>query len=81
MCGSRREKGSVCPGGLCLRPGDQVKSLDLPGFRTRPWKLSTPDPVRARLGASRVSDLALRDLALGDFGSRTPPGYALSRHP
>lgn len=84
LCGSGREKGSVCPGGLCLRPGDQVKSLDLPRSRTRPWKrehLSIQISCRVRLGASRVSDLALRDLALGDFGSRSPPGCALSRHP
>lgn len=46
----RERKGIGLPW-RALQPRDQVKSLELPGSRTRPWKwehLSTPDPMQSQ---------------------------------
>lgn len=51
LCGSGREKDSAARG----QDSPQVKSLDLPGSRTRPWKwehLSAPDPVQSQAWGS-----------------------------
>lgn len=91
LCGCRRERGQPVP--LALRPNGQVKSLDLPRPQTCLWKgehPSTQDPMQRQAwgagavgggGAGAVNDLTLKDLASGNFGSRSPPYGALSRHP
>lgn len=84
----QRERKGIGRPGRALRPGDKALR------RSSPWTSQSPRPARgngstsvpqipcrARLGAPRVSDLALRDLALGDFGTLSPPCCALSRHP